>query len=221
MMFKENMLFSNALAIGLLAGSLLISCISTPVSAAIITFDDLITGQTSYGFDGDNDSVIDVIFTTTDPNGFNTVGPGTNQSYIDEPGLEGTTLLNTDLRVDFLQGAIGNLSFGFALNSAISDPAYFANFQLFNAANTLLATQTVVGNFSPSSFPEGQVSVSFSGEAAYATFNFTSQFGRYIIDNFKGTFGSTEQPSIPEPASLTLLSLGLAGLGLTRRRKRA
>jgi hypothetical protein len=147
-------------------------------------------------------------------------------TYIQEPGLEGTALLPTDLRVDFLNGAIGPLKFGFALDSSVSDPSYFASIQVFDAADNLLNSASVVGDFtitSPpsglSSFPEGEVSVSFGGLASYATFNFTSEIGRYIIDNFEGTYGSTE--SIPAPATLALLGLGLAGLAATRRRRSA
>lgn len=201
--------------IGIMATALL--AVPGVASAAVVTFDDLITGQTSYGFDGDGDTIDDVIFSTTDPSGFNTVGPGANQIYIDEPGLEGTTEMDPDLRVDFVFGASGSLSFGFALNSRVEDPAYFASLSVYDAGGNLLGTQTVQGLFSPSSFPEGRVDVAFAGTAAYGTFNFTSQFGRYIIDNFEGTFGSTEV--VPEPASLALLGLGLAGLGLARRRR--
>jgi len=67
--------------------------------AVVLTFDDAIVGATSYSFDGDGDSIDDVIFSTTDLSGFNTVGPGTNMSYIEQPGLEGSTIF--DLRVDF------------------------------------------------------------------------------------------------------------------------
>jgi len=48
------------------------------VGATILTFDDAIIGATSYSFDSDGDFIDDVIFTTTDPFGFNTVGPGSN-----------------------------------------------------------------------------------------------------------------------------------------------
>jgi len=185
-------------------------------SAAVVTFDDLITGQTSYGFDGDSDGIDDVVFSTTDSNGFNTVGPGANQNYINEPGLEGTSELDPDLRVDFTFGATGSLAFGFALNSLVADPAFFASFSVFDSNDNLLASQAVQGLFSPSSFPEGRVSVAFNGTASYGLFNFTSEFGRYIIDNFEGTYGSTE---VPEPGTLALLGLGLAGLGVSRRRK--
>jgi len=195
-------------------------------SAAIITFDTLVSGATSYGYDGDSDGINDVIFSTTDPLGFNTVGPGSNMTYIREPGIEGTSLLNPDLRVDFLRRASGSLTFGYALNSSVSDPAYFAKIMVFDAGGTEIANASQQGIFtitSPlfgfSSFPEGQISLAFSGEAAYATFDFTSQFGRYIVDDLNGTFGSTERPSIPEPTTLTLLSLGLAGLAFSRKRK--
>ena len=215
-MFKKTLLASCLFAGSLLGGM--------PASAAVVTFDTLITGQTSYGFDGDGDGINDVIFTTADPLGFNTIGPGFNQTYVNEPGLEGTATLNPDLSVSFLRGAIGTLSFGFALDSGVSDPAYFASIEVFDASNTPLATQLVIGNytatpFGTSSFPEGLLTVGFSGEAAYATFDFTSEFGRYIVDNFQGTFGSTERPPLPEPASLALFGIGLASLGFVRRRR--
>lgn len=186
-------------------------------SAAVTTFDDLITGQISYGFDGDSDGVNDVVFSTNDPSGFNTVGPGANQAYINEPGLEGTSLLDPDLRVDFNFGATGSLAFGFALNSSVEAPAFFASFSVFDSSDNLLASQTVQGLLGTSTFPEGQVSVAFIGTASYGLFNFTSEFDRYIIDNFEGTYGSTEV--VPEPGTLALLGLGLAGLGLGRRRR--
>ncbi|MCP5124276.1 MAG: PEP-CTERM sorting domain-containing protein [Gammaproteobacteria bacterium] len=49
----------------------------------------------------------------------------------------------------------------------------------------------------------------------------TGQGDIFAFDNF--TIGSPEQvnSNIPEPASLALFGLGLAGLGFTRRRKRA
>ena len=73
---------------------------STTAPAATVTFDNLVAGVTSYGFDGDGDTIHDVIFQTADPLGFNTSGPGPFQVYVQQAGLEGTSLLNPDLRVD-------------------------------------------------------------------------------------------------------------------------
>ena len=47
---------------------------------AVITFDTLVSGATSFAYDGDGDSITDVLFSTTDLSGFNTVGPGINMS---------------------------------------------------------------------------------------------------------------------------------------------
>lgn len=212
---------ASAMAV-LLGGTL----VGGSANAAKITFDTLIADETAYGYDGDGDGINDVIFSTTDFSGFNTAGPGPNMTYIHEPGIEGTTLLSPDLRVDFLRRATGSLTFGYALNSSVSDPAYFASIRVFNAGGAEIASASQQGDFTItappsdlSSYPEGSISLSFAGEAAYATFDFSSEFGRYIIDDFVGTFGSTERPPLPEPATLALVGLGLAGLGFSRRKK--
>lgn len=189
--------------------------------AALITFDDLVFGATSYAYDGDGDGVADAVFSTSDPAGFRTAGPGPNQTYIREPGLEGTSLLNPDLRVDFTYGALTGLGFGFALDSLSESAAYYASFEVYDASDTLIASSLVSGVYTAtpggtSSFPEGQINVAFAGKAAYALFNFTSEYGRYIIDDFKGTYGNTE---VPEPWSLALVMTGLAAATAAGRRR--
>jgi hypothetical protein len=180
--------------VGLATGMFLAGIVGV-ANAAIITFDDAISGSTSYEFDGDGDLINDVIFSTTDPYGFNTVGPGSNMTYIEEPGLEGTSLLVEDLRVDFTHGAVDGLAFGFALDSTTEDDT--ATINVFNSFGELIGSETITGAFTTtpsgsSNFPEGYVEVSFEGKASYATFDFTSDYGRFIIDNFSGLFGSTE-----------------------------
>lgn len=155
----------------------------------ILTFDDLVQGEIAYNFDGNGDGVADVTFSTTDPAGFNTLGPGSNMTYIQEPGLEGTSLLSQDLRVDFLRGVRGNVSFGFALDSYSEDDT--ATFRVYDAVGTPLASHTETGRYTAtpagtSNFPEGRMSLNFPGTASYGTFDFTSDFGRYIIDNVEG-----------------------------------
>ena len=165
---------------------------ATTLGPETITFDDAISGVPFFNYDSnDSDSFTDVVFSTSDSGGFNTVGPGPDQLYINEPGIEGTTDLNPDLRVDFLQGAVGTISSGFAL---ISDGQ--ATFTAFNAADVPIGTQTLRGDFfalpggGTSLFPENNLVVALSGTATYGLFDFVldgDSSGRYIIDNFTFT----------------------------------
>ena len=233
------MKINKIITVILTSGTLLFSGFS---QAAIITFDTLVMGETSFGYDGDGDLIDDVIFSTTDPGGYNTAGPGPDMSYINEPGLEGTTSLSPDLRVDFLNGAIENITFGFA-EIVLGN----LTFSIFDNTNAVLATDTVASAFttlpdsSSSAFPEALVDLDFEGIASYALFDFAlfgdeecevedddQCFGRYIIDNFAGTFGSTEDippqtdpiPAVPVPAAFWLFGTALIGfIGFSRRTK--
>ena len=194
--------------------------------SALLTFDDAIAGETTYAFDGDADGLDDVMFWTSDPSGFNTVGPGTYMSYIQQPGLEGTSLLNPDLRVDFLVGASDFISFAFALDEYGATTAdSFASFELYDTNDALLGSAFEFGDYTKpdgttiSNFPEGLVNVAFAGTASYGLFDFSNSEiagDRYIIDNFEGIFGSTE---IPEPSNIFLLAFGILAAALVLRQR--
>ncbi|MEM9840589.1 MAG: PEP-CTERM sorting domain-containing protein [Pseudomonadota bacterium] len=198
-----------------------IAALTATAQAAEITFDDAISGATFFDFDGDNDGTVDVRFSTTDPSGFNTIGPGLNQTYISEPGLEGTTTLNPDLRVDFFFGAVGSLGFGFA-TSDIFENVTSVTFTVFDDMDNMLGSTTVFSTFDTGSdFPEELLNLDFAGVAAYALFDFAGDADRYIIDNFNGTFGNAEpRPGeVPVPGALALFAPVLAGGFLAKRRK--
>lgn len=190
-------------------------------SAVTLTFDEVISGETSFSFDADGDLLPDAVFTTTDPSGFNTTGPGPNQLYIEEPGLEGTTSIVPDLKVDFPNGAVNSLGFGFAVSAGAESPNLTVTFQIFDSGDNLLATTTDLAVFTeptpptPSGFPEALVSLSFANTASYATLDFNdADAGRYIIDNFTGTFGSTEDVTPGGGAATPIPTMSAYGFGL-------
>jgi len=181
------------------------------LSPTTITFDDLIGGETSYLYDaeadGMRDGIADVIFSTSDDEGFFTAGPGPNQLFVDEPGLEGGTGLTPDLRIDLLRGGADNISFGFATTDVFPGVV-----QVFDAENNMIGSEVFVGEFFEldnggygggedeygggfSGFPENFVEVAFAGTAAYVTLDFDTDSdgygGRYIIDDF--TFTQAEE----------------------------
>lgn len=141
------------------------------------------------------------------------------------PGLEGTTALTPDLRVDFPNGAIDSLGFGFAVLAGGDSADLTVTFQIFDGFDNQLAETTDLAAFTEpvpptaSGFPEALVNLNFFGTASYATLDFNDGTApRYIIDNFTGTFGSTEDvtpagPAIPVPTmsgyGLALLILGM------------
>ena len=161
-------------------------------NVAVITFDEVVEGETSYGYDGDADDIDDVIFSTLDPAGFNTAGPGPYMNFINEPGIEGTTFLETDLRVDFLFGASASIAFGFAMST--SQEIYGITFELYDHADSLIASTFQVATLTNvvvnSDYPEAVLHLEFAGVAAYGLFKFDEPPGRYIIDNLQGNFGS-------------------------------
>lgn len=142
-----------SLAVGLLMPAL--------SHAEVITFDDHISGAPFYNFDADQNGQTDIIFSTTDPAGLNTGGPGPDQNFIQEPGLEGTVELTPDLRVDFLRGAVNSISFNYALLS--EGPTVGGEFTVFDATGGEISSSFFYGDHSPLDNP-GEPSDGFSQE---------------------------------------------------------
>ena len=194
-------------------------------NAALVTFDNVVDGQTSYAVDVNGDGTPDVVFSTTDPAGFRAAGPGTNQRFINEPGLEGSASQSPAMRVDFPRGAIAAVAFGFAVDSFRQPVPNALDFTLFDARGQPIASTTANAEIfdipgAPgvtSDFAENAVNLAFSGVASFGLFDFNAS--RFIIDNFQFTPAPPGPPGqLPEPGSLaSAAAVFLVLLALLRR----
>ena len=195
------------------------------VSAQVINFETLVQGQVTHGVDINNDGIDDVLFSTTDPAGFNTAGPDPNtQVHVSGLLLETSSTTDPDIRVDFLGGAIDQFQVGFALLTAVGDVGQGLSFEVFDQADNQLGSSFQPGALLPlnpsldasvSGFPEGLLSLSFQGVASYALLDATTTGSRFVIDNFAGDF--LPAAAIPDPSALTLI--GLSSVILLGRRR--
>lgn len=101
--------------------------------------------------------------------------------------------------------------FGFDTNFLIGDGMTMeVNFASGSPYQTLILT----GSSSPVFFGFG----SDAADISSITLNGSNTFS-FAIDNFRFTAGSSN--NVPEPASLALMGIGLAGIGAMRRKQRA
>jgi len=193
---------------------------TTNLLAQPIDFDALSFGDTLFGFDVNADGQNDVEFSTTDPLGFGIGGPNPDdQVFVAGTVLESSSILDPDVRVDFLNGAVNSIGLGYALLTGVADLGQGLQVDVFDSADVLIGSTFQAGqilsgtnNGGVSVFPEGSISVSFAGVAAYALLDATTTGGRFAIDDFEGDFFPT---AIPEPSGGMFMML--AGLLLRRK----
>lgn len=227
---------------GLLASAIWAMAWVSPVwAASLVTFEDVVTGGSIYGFDSDGNSSMDVVFSTSRP--FFDVPPITSSfltgrsmavQSLDVPG-------SPDLRVTFENGAVGAVNFGFVYFFAggpVPDAAYVS---AFDASNVLLVSTGFpsivdpLGSYCNVGFIFGRqcgnnVSFLFPGVASrididFRYINFPRSSGEPLIgssasiDNF--SFNSAPiVASIPEPSEWTLMIIGFGAAGSVIRRRK-
>lgn len=194
----------------------------------VITFDDPVVtpGAGVYNWDQGKDGTIDMRFVDLTGGGFAQTGPGLNQKFVNQPGLEGAIINGPEIRVDFIsnfgsnQGIYGPFRFGYALSTqayvplAVTFSLYGENGNLLSAVSTS-AYRRSLGGGGLSSFSEGFASLGDPPvRPFYALIDFNSQefAGRYLVDNFG---------YVPEPMtwSMMLAGFGFVGSALRRRQR--
>jgi hypothetical protein len=142
---------------------------------------------------------------------------GATLNEFDFPPFSGASVAydsGGNLTVDFAS-LVYSVSARITYVTRVTLTAFDAGLAAVATANTVFTNNTATGG-NVGSAPNELITVSWSSGISRVRFTGSPDGGSFVIDNLTYDTGAA---SVPEPATLGLLGLGLAGIGIARRRK--